>query len=630
MLLQLEGLILEAIIKRLKRDKRGISNVIVVMLSLILVIVIVANVVLWSYQMNQFDWERMQENLEIVGVARVTNSSWFVAQSEYTVNTGSHISGTFMDTQSMGDQYESFTEVLNWWNVNYSYRRQITITNNLASTLSSGYSTLLTMDTAALVSSGKMLSNGNDLRIVCWNGSSLVEIDRHLVDMNTSSTQVWFKTQADVPASGSDNNYYVYYDNLGAVSPPANKSNVYLWFDDFNRVSNPDITIEASYSAKTGGGTWSIETSKLKNVGAAGDPNKLIITALGNVDTDIDMLVKINVTSFVGGDLSRMGLSCCMDTDPSRGSGYCALFYDDRGSLDLLNDLRSWGTRGTYSWSLNTWYYMRFRVIDPVSKLGKVKVWQVGTTEPDTWTVDGNFGGGTARSHGEVGFGGSRTSDTTYFDDILIRYIADLEPSASLGMEESQSDSRLDIDGAFVIDLSTYPLTYIQTGEMQIRYRSSDASERWYLKAYNWSSSTYSDSGFNSTAGHMPTKEWDYYAVNFTDRWSSYLHGDGTVYIKIVDEGADSNQTIIDIDFLAVRVVINGMKFTFQNKGSSTSHLVSLWVNNSTDHRRYDVNIFINSADTESYIRSDISLPNKPYTVKVVTERGNTAVFASH
>jgi hypothetical protein len=197
-------------------------------------------------------------------------------------------------------------------------------------------------------------------------------------------------------------------------------------------------------------------------------------------------------------------------------------------------------------------------------------------------------------------------------------------------MEESQSDNRLDIDRAFVMGFSTYPLSYIQTGEMQIRYRSSDASERWYLKAYNWSSSTYSDSGFNSTTGHMPTKEWDYYAVNFTDRWSSYVHDDGTEYIKIVDEGADSNQTIIDIDFLAVRVVINGMKFTFQNKASSTSHLVSLWVNNSTDHRRYDVNIFINSADTESYIRSDISLPNKPYTVKVVTERGNTAVFASH
>jgi len=620
---------LEAIIKRLKRDKRGMSNVIVVMLSLVLIIVIVANVVLWSYEMNQFDWERTQENLEIVDIARITKSSWFVAQSDYTVNAGSHISGTFTDTQAVDDQYESFTEGWNWWDANYSYRRQITITNNAASTLSSGYSTLLTMDTASLVSSGKMVSNGNDQRIVCWNGSSWVEIDRDVIDMNTESTQVWFKIKANIPASAVNKNYYMYYDNPAAVNPPANKSNVYLWFDDFNRADNPDITTEPSYGDKTGGGTWSIETSKLKNVGAAGDSNKLIITALGIVDTDIDMLVKINVSSFVGGDLSRMGLSCCMNTDPSRGSGYNGLFHDDGGSLDLLNDLRSWGTRGTYSWSLNDWYYMRFRVIDPVSKLGKIKVWQVGKTEPDTWTVDGNFGDGVARSYGEVGFGGSRTPDTTCFDDVLIRYITDPEPSVSFGTEESQNDNRLDIDGTFVIDVSTYPLTCIQTAEIQMRYKSSDTTEKWYLKAYNWSSSTYSDRGFNSTAGHTPAEEWDYYAVNLTDKWRSYVHDNGTMYIKIVDEGADSNQTIIDIDFLAVRVGINGTKFTFQNEGPLTSHLVSLWVTNSTHHQRYDVNIFVNSGDRMYYIRGDISLPNKPYVVKVVTERGNTAVFTS-
>ena len=41
--------------KRLKRDKHGVSNVIVIMLSLVLIVVIVANVVLWSFQMNQLD-----------------------------------------------------------------------------------------------------------------------------------------------------------------------------------------------------------------------------------------------------------------------------------------------------------------------------------------------------------------------------------------------------------------------------------------------------------------------------------------------------------------------------------------------------------------------------------------------
>ena len=88
-----------------------------------------------------------------------------------------------------------------------------------------------------------------------------------------------------------DNNYYLYYSNPSAANPPANNRNVYLWSDDFNRADNPDITTEASYSVKTGGGTWSIENGTLKNVGNSGDPNKLIITALGNVGTGVDMLV---------------------------------------------------------------------------------------------------------------------------------------------------------------------------------------------------------------------------------------------------------------------------------------------------------------------------------------------------
>jgi len=125
----------------------------------------------------------------------------------------------------------------NWWNLDYDYRRQISIINNVASTLGSGYSVCLIVDTASLVSGGKTLPSGNDLRIVYLNGSSWVEIDRDVIDMNTSSTKVWFKTQADISASGSDNNYYMYYGNPSAVNPPADKSNVYDFWDDFDDAS---------------------------------------------------------------------------------------------------------------------------------------------------------------------------------------------------------------------------------------------------------------------------------------------------------------------------------------------------------------------------------------------------------
>jgi len=187
---------------------------------------------------------------------------------------------------------------------------------------------------------------------------------------------------------------------------------------------------------------------------------------------------------------------------------------------------------------------------------------------------------------------------------------------------------RLDSNGTFTIDLSTYPLAYIETVEIQLRYMANDTVENWYLKAYNWTDTTYSDSGFNFTAGHMPTTGWDYYAVSLTDQWRSYVKDDGTMYIKFHDEETDNNQTTIDIDFLGARALFDGILFVFKNEGAMTTHLVSLWVINSTSHERYDINLFINPGETLSYLSTDILLPDGQYTVKVVTERGNVAVYS--
>jgi flagellin-like protein len=375
------------------------------------------------------------------GSATITGGESAVIRVAHSFSSGTKYE--FYITTATGNKFPYITSTItttvsqvNWWDSSYNFRRHITVTNNLGSTLGSGYSVLLTMDTSTLVSSGKMLSTGDDLRIVYWDGDSFTELDRDIINMNTGSTQIWFKTQIDIFADSTDDSYDLYYGSASAENPPETKSNVYLWYDNFDRADKLDITTETAYNVKTGGGTWSIESNVLKNVGSSGDPNKLIITALGDVNVAVDMLVKINVDSFNGGDASRMGLSGCMNEPSSRGSGYCALLHDDTTSLDLLNDLRSWGTRGTYSWSLDTWYYMRFRIINPDDRLGQVKVWTVGVAEPSLWTVDGDFGSGSARNYGELGFAGSRTTDTTYFDDIVIRYVVSSEPSTSLGSEE--------------------------------------------------------------------------------------------------------------------------------------------------------------------------------------------------
>jgi hypothetical protein len=175
----------------------------------------------------------------------------------------------------------------------------------------------------------------------------------------------------------------------------------------------------------------------------------------------------------------------------------------------------------------------------------------------------------------------------------------------------------LDLNGQFFVDLSTYPLDHIQTVELQTRYRVEDSLENWYMKVFNWTDSAYNDNGFNSTLGHTPTTDWDYYAVNLTDVWKSYIHNNGTINVKLVDQGADSEQTSLDIDFLGVRVKIDGAQFTFKNDGPLTLHLVSLWMINSTGHQRYDINVFVNSAATKNFTHFYTSIPMGNYIVKL-------------
>jgi hypothetical protein len=91
--------------RRLKRDKLGISNVIVVMLSLVLVVIIVSNVILWSYQMNQFDWERMQENVEISYVTKINSSSWSITlQNKGSVTV--HLVSLWVDSLTIHQRYD--------------------------------------------------------------------------------------------------------------------------------------------------------------------------------------------------------------------------------------------------------------------------------------------------------------------------------------------------------------------------------------------------------------------------------------------------------------------------------------------------------------------------------------------
>jgi len=94
-----------------RADTRGNSIVIATVLGLVIVVTIVVNIFLWNYEMNQLDYEKIREDVTFASVVRVNgSSSWFITQSEYTVNNGIHISGSYTDTHSIDSNYESFSE----------------------------------------------------------------------------------------------------------------------------------------------------------------------------------------------------------------------------------------------------------------------------------------------------------------------------------------------------------------------------------------------------------------------------------------------------------------------------------------------------------------------------------------
>jgi len=189
---------------------------------------------------------------------------------------------------------------------------------------------------------------------------------------------------------------------------------------------------------------------------------------------------------------------------------------------------------------------------------------------------------------------------------------------------------QLNINNNFTIDLLTYPLDYIRGIEIYVKYNVTEAAEKWFLKAYNWTLLDFSSSGFNNTEGSQPApSEWTEYAINITEDWVNYLKDDGTLFIEFFDEGLNTNQTMVEIDFFGVRAIIDSACFDLRNAGSMTTHVVSIWIINSTNHQRYDANLFINAGQKIIYIRVDISLPEDNFIAKVVTERGNIAVFSA-
>ncbi|MFX1530578.1 MAG: DUF2341 domain-containing protein [Promethearchaeota archaeon] len=304
----------------------------------------------------------------------------------------------------------------NWWNSLYNYRTPINITNINIDTIPQGYSVNISINTIELISSGKLRNDGNDLRIVWYNSSNKawLEIDRiNESNFNTIDTQIWFKTQDTINPETSDTNYYLYYGNPYALSPPMNRSKIYDFFDDFTQGNGP------ANGWSTISGTWSVFNNEYRENSGTQDCTSLL-DSYDIKNSSIEVRVKTNGNSFGVGVKFRYynesNFFCAglgyWDREISFGkqneSGWLEIAFDGADESNLISD---------------QWYDLKIESIGNHHKIyldGLLRIDEIHNDHLD---------------YTQIGFL-TWTTNTTYYDDLKIRLLMSPEPTSTLGNEE--------------------------------------------------------------------------------------------------------------------------------------------------------------------------------------------------
>ena len=174
------------------------------------------------------------ETLELTVTTTGNPTSWTLSEFDTSSKSGTTVSRVFIEDE--GTYYDSETGTPTWGSPftaydSWNYRQKITITENSGSSLTD-YQVKLTIDTASLISAGKMQSDGSDIR---FTNSSGTELDYWIESgINTSSTVIWVKVDS-IPASSSTD-IYMFYGNSSA-SAVSSGDNTFEFFDDFEGTS---------------------------------------------------------------------------------------------------------------------------------------------------------------------------------------------------------------------------------------------------------------------------------------------------------------------------------------------------------------------------------------------------------
>ena len=157
----------------------------------------------------------------------------------------------------------------------WDYKKPVNVTENSGSNLAD-YQVLLTVDTASLISAGKMQADCDDIRLA--DSDETTELSYWVESgCNTASTKVWVKTNL---SANSNTTVYLYYGDSGASSM-SNGTNTFEFFDDFEG-SSLDTAKWTEYrnAAETTAGTYTSQSDGILTIDASPADNSASIVSI--------------------------------------------------------------------------------------------------------------------------------------------------------------------------------------------------------------------------------------------------------------------------------------------------------------------------------------------------------------
>jgi hypothetical protein len=583
-------------LKRFKRGKRGISTVIGVTLSLVLVVIIVSNVFLWSYQMNQADWERTQEKIDILGATSI-NLNWTQNPSTYALGGSTAlVSGSTSDLRLDDDSYMILRS--------YQPNTHVYVQSNASN-----------VDLSA--------NKGTESNFTAMQYGPDSTFDT-LSEANTGTPSTFGSSTGSSYATVSANQLY------GSVfTSPADAQGATIpsitWYgrkqSSGTGYSKAVLVLASTRTILAVSNTASVSNSAQERINTFASPP----TISASTDYILMMIFDSSTRLYYGSGVSNQGVgdttnSYASPTDPTGADVINSNQYRIRAAYNRVNyeldQEVQWtdvggsqpneqlciygGAMGSENIRVDVWTGTSWQNVfaDLASGWNNVSVASYLTSQ--------NF---TIRFKGETETV-DPAQDSWNIDAVLLHfwsdsYIAEVEFTGSSNTED-WTQLNWTVNSAWTAD-----------------------SVSVTIQLYNFTSAAYQTSGFGyTTYTSSATPNTDENSSQTTNtRASDFRDSAGNWKIKITGAKTGASQFDLKVDYVEFHEVNDETLFTFQNSGSLTAHIVSIWIDNSTSHQRFAADLFLNSGETLSKAYPNIHLPNGGCTAKVATERGNMAIL---